>query len=95
MTRTSCELMWIKHFLEELKFVVKVPMTLHCDNQATIHIASNPMFHERTKHIEVDHHITRQKVEDGVIATPYDYTRVQIADMFTKALCNDSFGFIM
>ena len=95
MTRTSCELMWINHFLEELKFVVKVPMTLHCDNQAAIHIASNLMFHEWTKHIEVDSHITRQKVEDGVIATPYDYTRVQIADMFTKALCNDSFGFIM
>ena len=41
MTHTSCELMWVKHLLEELKFVVKVPMTMHCDNQAAIHIASN------------------------------------------------------
>ena len=48
MAQTSCELMWIKHLLEELKFVVKVSMTMHCDNQATIHIASNPMFHEST-----------------------------------------------
>ena len=48
MAQTSCELMWIKHLLEELKFVVKVFMTMHCDNQATIHIASNPMFHEST-----------------------------------------------
>ena len=46
MAQTSCELIWIKHLLEELKFVVKVSMTMHCDNQATIHIASNPMFHE-------------------------------------------------
>ena len=93
MAHTSCELMWIKHLLEELKFVVKLPMTMHCDNQAAIYIASNPVFHERTKHIEVDCHITREKVEDGVIATPYDSTRIQIADMSTKALCNDLFGF--
>ena len=46
MALTSFELMWIKHLLEELKFVVKLPMTMHCDNQASIHIASNPMFHE-------------------------------------------------
>ena len=57
IAHTSCELMWIKHLLEELRFVVKLPMTMHCDNQAAIYIASNPVFHERTKHIEVDCHI--------------------------------------
>ena len=58
MAHTSCELMWIKHLLKELRFVVNLPMTMHCDNQATIYISSNPVFHERTKHIEVDCHIT-------------------------------------
>ena len=86
MTHTSCELMWIKHLLEELKFVVKVPMTMHCDSQAAIQIASNLVFHERTKHKKVNCHITEEKVEDGVIATPYVSTKVQIDDMF-KALC--------
>ena len=56
-------------------------MTMHCDNQATIYIASNPVFHERTKYIDVNRHITREKVGDDVIATPYVSTRVQIADM--------------
>ena len=45
MAHTSCELMWIKYLLEKLKFAVKVPMTMHCDNQASIHVASNPVFH--------------------------------------------------
>ena len=92
MAHTSYELMWIKHLLEELGFVVKLPMTMHCDNQAAIYIVSNPVFHERTKHIEVDCHITREKVEDGVIATPHVSTRVQIANMFTKALRKTRLG---
>ena len=94
MPHTSCELMWIKHLLEELRFVVKLPMTIHCDNQAAIYIASNPVFHEQTKHIEVDCHITWEKVEDGVIATPYVSTRVQIADIFTKTLCKTRLGLL-
>ena len=86
--------MWIKHLLGDLKFVVKLPMTMHCDNQSAIHIASNFVFHEQTKHIEVYCHITREKVEDGVIATPYVSTRVQIADMFTKTLCKTRLGLL-
>ena len=46
MAHTSCKLMWIKHLLEELRFVVKLPMTMHCDNQAAIYIASNSVFYE-------------------------------------------------
>jgi hypothetical protein len=57
IAHTSCELMWIKYLLEELRFGVKLPVTMYCDDQATIHIASNPVFHERTKHIVVDIHL--------------------------------------
>ena len=49
---------------------------------------------EPSIYIEVDCHITREKVEDGVIATPYVSTRVQIADMFTKALCKTRLGLL-
>ena len=56
MALTTCELIWLKQLLQELKFGNDGQMTLVCDNQATLHIASNPIFHERTKHIEVDFH---------------------------------------
>ena len=56
MAHTSSELTWIQHFLQEIGFLVSTPIPLYCDNQAAVHIASNPAFHERTKHIEVDCH---------------------------------------
>lgn len=43
---------------------------MYCDNQAQIHVASNLVFYERTKHIKVDCHIVREKIYDGVLATP-------------------------
>ena len=48
--------MWIKQFFQELRFCEVVQMKLYCDNQAALHIASNPIIHERTKHIEIDYH---------------------------------------
>ncbi|XP_058217335.1 uncharacterized mitochondrial protein AtMg00810-like [Rhododendron vialii] len=52
MDYTTCEVVWLRSFLEELGFQVQLPIPMYCDNQAAIHIASNLVFHERTKHIE-------------------------------------------
>ena len=62
MALATCELIWLKQFLQELRFGNDEQMTFVCDNQATLHIASNPVFHERTKHIEVDYHFIREKI---------------------------------
>lgn len=56
MSQTASELTWLQHFLQEIGFSTPTPIPLFCDNQVAIHIASNPIFHERTKHIEVDCH---------------------------------------
>ena len=53
MALTTCELVWLKSLLGELGVIQSEPMKLFYDNQAALHIASNPMFHERTKHIEM------------------------------------------
>jgi hypothetical protein len=56
MTSTSRELTWIKQLLVDMNITSTTPMKMFCDNQVVRHIASNPVFHERTKYIEVDCH---------------------------------------
>ena len=63
MTQTTCEIIWLKSLLTELGILVHIPMPMHCDNQVAIFIANNPVFHERTKHIEIDYHYIRDNYE--------------------------------
>ncbi|RVW25612.1 Retrovirus-related Pol polyprotein from transposon RE1 [Vitis vinifera] len=67
MALATCELIWLRHLLRELRFGKDEQMKLICDNQAALHIASNPVFHERTKHIEVDCHFIREKIASGCV----------------------------
>ncbi|KAL0745400.1 hypothetical protein Bca101_102107 [Brassica carinata] len=85
MLKLTNELVWIKGILKHLGIEQATPMTMHCDNQAAIHIASNSVFHERTKHIEVDCHKVRQMIVLGVILPCYTRSEDQLADVFTKA----------
>jgi ATP sulfurylase len=90
MASTISELIWIKHLLRDMNIEHVKPMQMYCDNQAARHIATNPVFHERTKHIEVDCHFVREKVLSGEITTPFVRSKEQLAYIFTKALDKSS-----
>ncbi|KAI5670896.1 hypothetical protein M9H77_11260 [Catharanthus roseus] len=86
MAMTLCELKWLSILLRDLHVPVTRPIPLHCDNQAALHIAENPVFHERTKHIEIDCHFVRDAFQEGFIYPAYIRSEEQPADILTKAL---------
>ena len=94
MALTTCELIWRKHFLKELRFGKCEQMKLICDNQATLHISFDPVFHERTKHIEVDCHFIREKIASGCMTTSFVNSNDQLVDVFTKSLRSPRIKFI-
>ena len=84
----------LQHFLSEIGCSAPTPIPLFCDNQAALHIASNPIFHERTKYIEVDYHYVLDKILDGDISTIFVKSGDQLGDMFPKSLCRNRLEFI-
>lgn len=86
MRRLTAELAWLTRLLHELEVPDVTPVPVSCDSQAAIHIARNPVFHERTKHIDLDCHYVRTQLLDGLISLSYVPTSVQVADVLTKSL---------
>ncbi|RVX15883.1 Retrovirus-related Pol polyprotein from transposon TNT 1-94 [Vitis vinifera] len=91
MAQGICEGIWLNRLLEELRVPLKHPMVLYCDNQAAISIAKNPVHHDRTKHVEIDQHFIKEKIEEGVFKVSYTPTNCQTADILTKALARVNF----
>ncbi|EOY08968.1 Uncharacterized protein TCM_024268 [Theobroma cacao] len=86
MAQTVCEAVFMYQLLSEVGLKSFLPAKLLCDNQAALHIASNPVFHERNKHIEIDCHFVREKIQHKFISTRYVKTEDQLGDIFTNAL---------
>ncbi|CAL1353265.1 unnamed protein product [Linum trigynum] len=95
LSQLSCEVQWITQLLKDLNVKYEGPATVYCDNKSAIHMAENPVFHERTKHIEIDCHVIRERVNSRLITLKYVCTDRNLADIFTKGLSAHRFKWIL
>ncbi|WKA05210.1 hypothetical protein VitviT2T_023189 [Vitis vinifera] len=86
-----CELLWLKIILNDLRIKWDGPLKLYCDKKSAINIAHNPIQHDRTKHIEIDRHFIKEKLEEGVVCMSYVPSEHQLVDILTKGLNNSMF----
>lgn len=86
LANCTAEIMWVQTFLKELGIPSPPAARLWCDNLGATYLSANPVFHARTKHIEVDYHFVRERVNQKLLDIRFISTGDQIADGFTKAL---------
>ena len=70
----------------------QIPLTILCDNKVSISIAKNPIQHDITKHMEIDHHFIKEKIEGGIVRLMYTPSSYQTRDILTKALPKTTMG---
>jgi hypothetical protein len=95
MASTTKEIVWLRWLLADMGIFFSRPTPMYCDNQSSIKIAHNSVFHKRTKHIEIDCHLTRHHLKHGTIALPIVPSSLQIADFFIKAHSISRFRFLV
>ena len=86
LATTAAELYWLRQVLRDLGIFLPVPPKFWCKNVSALAIASNPMFHVHTKHIEVDYHFVQENVLRRDLQIKYIATGDQLANVFTKSL---------
>jgi hypothetical protein len=90
-TTAACQGIWLTRLLNELKGNKVGAFELKIDNQSAIALSKNPVFHDRSKHIELRYHFIRECVEHNRVKIQYIGTSEQLADILTKALGRQRF----
>jgi len=91
VANTTAELLWIRALLQELGISLRSPPTLWCDNIEATYMLVNPVFHARTKHVEIDFHFVRDRVADKSLEIRFIPSSDQLADVLTKPLVSQCF----
>ncbi|CAN6722330.1 unnamed protein product [Malus baccata var. baccata] len=94
LANTAAEITWICKLLVDVGLVLPCPPTLWCDNISAISLAKNPIFHARTKHVEIDYHYIREKVLSNAVSVQFVCSQDQLADICTKSLSKARFIFL-
>ena len=95
MAHATAEIVWLRWLLSDMGVSLVTSTPLYCDNKSAIQIAHNSVFHERTKHIEIDCHFVRQHLQSGTIDLPFVSSSLQLADFFTKTHTVARFRFLL
>jgi hypothetical protein len=85
------EAAWLRQFLAELHSPLSRSTLVYCDNVSVVYL-SNPVQHQRTKHVEIDLHFVRDYVAAGAVRVLHVPTTSQFADIFTKGLPSSTFA---
>ena len=85
-SETAKEAKFYREFIAEMGFPQDEPTTMYVDNTATVNLAYNPEYHNRTKHIDRRHFYVREQVEDHTLCVRYVQSADNLADFFTKPL---------
>ncbi|GJW26900.1 retrovirus-related pol polyprotein from transposon TNT 1-94 [Tanacetum coccineum] len=94
LSACCAQVLWLRTQLTDYGFHFdKIPM--YCDSKATIAISCNPIQHSRTKHIDVIYHFIKEQVKKGIVELFFVRTEYQLADLFTKALPEDRFKYLV
>jgi hypothetical protein len=86
LANATAELIWVEALARELGVSLRQRPCLWCDNLGATYLSANPIFHARTKHIEIDYHFVRERVAEKLLDVKFISTKDQVADGFTKAL---------
>jgi hypothetical protein len=85
------EASWLQQLLQELHHPLQTASLVYCDNVSAVYLSSNPIQHQRTKHVEIDLHFVRERVAIGAVRVLHVPTTSQFADVFTKGLPSSVF----